>query len=457
MHHFCTCACSALAVSIFAGSVSAGTGNQLFKLLPDNGAADDEFGTSVGVSGSIAVVGSLRADNGASNTGAAYLFDVVTGLQMAQLVSAATDANDQFGGAVAISGQTAVVGAQQNNVNGSGAGTVYVFSTATGALIHTLLANDTTGSEAFDLFGGAVGIDGQTVVIGAVGANSAGAQAGAAYIFDAMTGMQSARIAPASLSAGDRFGGAVAISGDIAVIGAVGDDENGSNAGAAYIYHTITQSLTRITPDDAQAGDEFGSAVAIDDGIAIIGAQSDDDNGSQAGSAYVYDTATGQFLFKLLTDDGISNDRFGASASISGTTAVVGAFATDGAGGNSGSAYLFDTTTGLQFAQITADDAASNDEFGTAVAIDGDSIVIGAHEDTNANGSDAGAAYAFGASSPPCLGDCDDSGTINFNDLVSMLFEFGNPTPSDECNADGVGIVDFNDLVATLFLFGPCP
>jgi len=58
---------------------------------------------------------------------------------------------------------------------------------------------------------------------------------------------------------------------------------------------------------------------------------------------------------------------------------------------------------------------------------------------------------------PPCLGDCDDSGTINFNDLVSMLFEFGNPTPSDECNADGVGIVDFNDLVATLFLFGPCP
>ena len=147
-----------------------------------------------------------------------------------------------------------------------------------------------------------------------------------------------------------QFGSAVAISGNIAIIGASGDDFNGVNSGSAYLFDVASgQQLFKLVPGDGAINDRFGGSVAISGSVAIVGAAGDDDNGTDSGSAYLYDTTTGlQIGPKLLASDGIAGDVFGVSVGISGTIAIVGSRTYDVISFFPGSAYLFDTTTGLQ-------------------------------------------------------------------------------------------------------------
>ena len=136
----------------------------------------------------------------------------------------------------------------------------------------------------------------------------------------------------------------------------------------------LGDQLFKLLPDDGAEEHYFGSSVAISGETAIVGVSSDDDNGEYSGSAYLFDTTTGQQLAKLLPDDGAALDHFGRSVAISGTTAIVGAFLDDDACPsdplcNSGSAYLFDITTGEQIAKILAADGAAEDFFAMSVAI----------------------------------------------------------------------------------------
>ena len=127
----------------------------------------------------------------------------------------------------------------------------------------------------------------------------------------------------------------------------------------------LGDQLFKLLPDDGAAYDEFGESVAISGATAIVGASHDDDNGSGSGSAHLFDTTTGQWIAMLLPDDGASGDRFGVSVAISGTTAIVGAYVADNVdnGINSGSAYLFDTITGQQLAKLLPSDGAAFDGF----------------------------------------------------------------------------------------------
>ncbi len=119
-------------------------------------------------------------------------------------------------------------------------------------------------------------------------------------------------------------------------------------AAAASILSTapahadLGDQLAKLLPDDGAADDEFGRSVAISGTSAIVGAYLDDDDGTDSGSAYLFDTTTGQQIAKLLADDGAAEDRFGISVAISGATAIVGANRDDDNGNASGSAYLFD-------------------------------------------------------------------------------------------------------------------
>ncbi len=120
----------------------------------------------------------------------------------------------------------------------------------------------------------------------------------------------------------------------------------------------LGDQIAKLLPDDGAAGDRFGLSVAISGTTAIAGAYWDDDNGKQSGSAYLFHPATGQQLAKLLPNDGAAGDNFGVSVAISGTTAIVGVHLDDDDGSHSGSAYLFDTTTGQQIAKLLPDDGA---------------------------------------------------------------------------------------------------
>ncbi|MHC4527042.1 MAG: right-handed parallel beta-helix repeat-containing protein, partial [Planctomycetota bacterium] len=207
-----------------------------------------------------------------------------------------------------------------------------------------------------------------------------GHRTGSAYVFDLTTGFQLAKLTTSEAWSYHEFGWSVAIDGNTAIIGAPYDDSTGSySTGSAYLFDVTTGTqLAKLTASDASSYDDFGFCVAIDGNTAIIGAPSDDDAGSSSGSAYLFDVTTGTQVAKLTASDAAPYDEFGRCVAIDGNTVIIGAPRDDDAGGWSGSAYLFDVTTRTQVAKLTASDAAPYDEFGASVAIDGSTAIVGA-------------------------------------------------------------------------------
>ena len=449
----------------------ADLGDQLFKLLADDGAAGDLFGFSVAISGApgmeMAIVGARRDDDNGSTSGSAYLFDTATGQQIAKLLPNDGAAADAFGWSVGISGTTAIVGAPGHDDNGTGSGSAYLFDTTTGLQINKLLPKD---GAIGDSFGNSVAISGSIAVVGAMFNDDACpgiplCDSGSAYLFDTTTGKQIVKLLPDDIAGNMRFGNSVAISGTIAIVGAYWDNDNGPTSGSAYLFDTITgKQLAKLLPDDGATHDWFGRSVGISHkpgmNVAIIGAPLDDDNGTDSGSAYLFDTITGQQIAKLLPDDGGELSRFGLAAAISGTpgkeTAIVGAWSDSDNGYQSGSAYLFDAITGKQLDKLLPDDGAQGDEFGWSVGISGATAIIGAVHD-NDNGFHSGSAYLFDAAAPGnCPWDIDDNGIVGASDLLALLANWGTD-PDGPPDFDGDGNVDQSDLAVLLTNWGPCP
>jgi len=384
-----------------ANPIHAEVGEQLGKILPDDGAATDRFGCDVAISGNNAVVGAAYdADNGPIS-GSAYLvrFGSIMGPEIVKLVADDGAMNDFFGWSIAISGNTIVIGAAFDDDLGFDSGSAYLFDATTGAQVDKLLAAD---GASRDGFGGSVAIDGQYAVIGSRLDDDNGSDSGSAYVFNAGTGEQVVKLLAPDGATDDLFGVSVAISGNTAVVGAVHDDDNGGNSGSAYVFNATTGSLiAKLLPADGAADDRFGESVAISGTTVIVGAHHDNDNGSHTGSAYLFDATTGAQITKLVPSDGAAGDFFGFSVAISGNTVVVGAPYDSDNGASSGSAYLFDATTGAQIDKLVSDDGAMGDNLGYSVAIAGNTTVAGSWGDDD-NGQDSGSAYLFGAGPDRC-------------------------------------------------------
>jgi len=261
--------------------------------------------------------------------------------EVAKLVASDAQANDNFGGSVAVSGDTAVIGAYSEATGGSDAGAAYVFTRSGGAWTQQakLLASD---AQANDYFGYSVAVSGDTAVIGAYAEDTGGSTAGAAYVFTRTGGSwtQQAKLMASDAQASDFFGASVAVSGDTAVIGAYREATGGSTAGAAYVFTRTGGSWTqqaKLMASDAQGNDFFGASVAVSGDTAVIGAYSEDTGGSDAGAVYVFTRSGGAWTqqAKLLASDAQSSDQFGFSVAVSGDTAVIGALSAD-------AAYIFE-------------------------------------------------------------------------------------------------------------------
>ncbi|RKZ12256.1 hypothetical protein DRQ53_15040, partial [bacterium] len=385
-------------------------------------ARGDGFGVSASISGDTAIVGAIGDDDNGSTSGSAYIFQRDQGGpdawgQVAKITADDGTASDYFGGSVSISGVTVVVGADRDDDNGSNSGSAYIFQRDEGGLdawgqVAKITADDGTAS---DYFGGSVSISGDTVVVGAEGDDDLGFGSGSAYVFRRDQGGpdtwgQVVKITPSDGAANDSFGISVSISGDTVVVGADRDDDNGDESGSAYLFQRdqggpgAWGQLAEIYASDGADFDRFGRSVAISGDTAVIGAHHDDDNGDSSGSAYVFHRdqggpdAWGQ-VAKITADDGAAWDRFGESAAISGDRAIVGAQDDDDFGPNSGSAYVFRRDQGGldawgQFAKITAADGASQDYFGISVSISGDTALVGAYGDDDLDPG-SGSAYVF--------------------------------------------------------------
>lgn len=228
-----------------------------------------------------------------------------------------------------------------------------VLSASADTTDHLFKLTPTTGGTPF-VFGNAVGVSGTTGIVGSTGESTNGSFSGAAYLYNLTTGQELFTLHPNDGDDFDVFGFGVAIDGAVAIIGAPQNDDFGDNSGSAYLFDVATgQQQIKLIPNDSQFGDKFGFSVALDGGLAVIGAPEDSDNGNFSGSAYIFNAVTGQQLFKLLPADGQFSDNFGMSVAISGNTVIVGSWHDDDLGNGSGSAYLFDATTGLQITKIT--------------------------------------------------------------------------------------------------------
>jgi len=206
------------------------------------------------------------------------------------------------------------------------------------------------GAEV-DQFGGSVAVSGDTAVIGASYDDDNGVESGSAYVFTrdgAGVWTEVAKLLPADGAGLDWFGRSVAVSGDTAVIGALGDDDNGVISGSAYVFTRdgagVWTEQAKLLAADGAEGDDFGVSVAVSGDTAVIGARRDDALGSNSGSAYVF-TRDGAGVWteqaKLLAADGADGNFFGWSVALSGDTAVIGAYGDDDNGYYSGSAYVF--------------------------------------------------------------------------------------------------------------------
>lgn len=204
----------------------------------------------------------------------------------------------------------------------------------------------------------------------------------------------------------DNFGGPVVVDGDIALIGAIGDDDLGDGSGAVYVFTRdsggVWTQQQKLTASDAIADYGFGIDIALDGDTAVIGKESFDFFYPTEGAAYVFTRdSSGVWTEKqkLTAFDGYAGDLFGQSVAISGNTIIVGADGDDDLGTYSGSAYVFTSDSAGDWnvqQKLTASDGEFADWFGDSVDIDGDTAVITATGyDYNGSIADSGAAYVF--------------------------------------------------------------
>ncbi len=430
--------------------------------------ANDQFGWSVAVAGDIAVVGAPQesssatgingnqGDSNAASSGAAYVFYRTGGVwkQEAYLKASNTEAQDMFGGSVASAGDFVVVGASEEDsgiggVNTANAqisnarpnsGAAYVFVRSIDGFWSQQAYLKASNPANLDRFGWSMSASGETVVIGAPDQDQATdgtAGAGAAYVFTRNAGVwtEQALLKASTPNGDDRFGASVAISGEVAAVGAEREDSNaagvngdeininGLNSGAAYVFRRNGNVWNReayLKASNTGDGDAFGWSVAVAADTVVVGANLEDSNASGvnhptgqgdnsasgAGAAYVFARTGGVWSQQayLKASDTLANNAFGYSVVTSGDTVVAGA----PVAGASGAAYVFTRGGGVwsQVSLLKASNAEPGDAFGQAVALSGSTLIAGAfREDSNARGVngnqadnsalESGAAYVF--------------------------------------------------------------
>ena len=367
--------------------------------------------TSVAISGDTAIVGANGAIVGANSQGAAYVFVRIGGawIEQQKLVAADGASLDYFGISVAISGETAIVGARFDDIGaGTDQGSAYVFvrSGTTWTQQQKLTAANAANN---DRFGWSVAINGETAVVGAVGANNG---RGSAYVFvrNGTAWIQQQQLTAADGALNDFLGLSVGISGETVIVGAPSASVGGnSEQGAAYVF--VRNGATwvqqqKLTAADGAPQDNFGQSVGINGETAIVSAPRDDVGANvDQGSAYTFvrNGTTWTQQQKLTAADGVPNDIFGQSVAISGETVIVGANFADVSAANQGAAYTFTRsgTVWTQLQKVVAPDAAANDSFGWSVSISGERAIVGALNKTIGTNVGQGAAYIFATVLPP--------------------------------------------------------
>lgn len=328
----------------------AATGRQIAKLLPLDGAAGAAFGTSIAIADGLVAIGAPQDEHDGVASGSVYVFEVASGNQLAKLTPDDADAGDLFGASVDIANGLVAVGAMGNDDLGDASGAAYVFDASTGLQLAKILPESGAANMAF---GVSIAIDENNVAVGSrtYFELSKGFTLGAVRLFDLANGQLVHTLTASNGTWTDFFGEAIDMDNGYVAVGAWARSIFFDHSGAAYIFDASTgEQLHYIFPSDGHDRDHFGLSISISDGIVAIGADQDGDNGWVAGSAYLYDALTGAQIDKLLASDGSQFDYFGTSIAIDNGVVAVGAIGDEDNGSDSGSVYVFGRGRRLQFA-----------------------------------------------------------------------------------------------------------
>ena len=243
-------------------------------------------------------------------------------------------------------------------------------------------------------------ISGDVALVGADGDDDNYASSGSAYVFrwNGSNWVQEQKLLASDGVSGDWFGGAVSIDGNVALVGAQGNDDTDYNSGSAYVFRWNGSNWVEeqeLLPSDGAAFDFCGESVSVDGNVALVGAVEDDDKGDDSGSAYVFRWNGSNWVQeqKLLPSDGAADDYFGVSVSISGNAALVGA---EGDYGRSGSAYDYrwNGSNWVEEQKLVASDGAYYDYFGASESISSNEALVGADRNDD-KGNQSGSAYVY--------------------------------------------------------------
>lgn len=393
----------------------------LHTLSNPSSALNDNFGSSVTMAGSRVAIGMELDDQGGEDSGVACVYDLGSATPTSPVLTLANpgaSSGDEFGHAVALFGNRLLVAAPDDNVGiSSDVGSGYLFDLSSATPATPLLTFNNPSPSSHEEFGFAVALSGNLAAVGCQKDDKVASNAGSVSLFDlgaAFPEQPWLVIDNPGPSTNDYFGTAVAAAGTKVVISAYQDDTGGNNAGTVYIYDTTSSTpgvpIRTLLNPSPQLQDQFGNAVAISGNLVVVGCAKNDVGATDAGSAYVYDLTSATPTMPVLTLDNpapATDDWFGYSVSISGSKVVVGAHQNDATGAiDAGSAYVYDlasATPSLPVLTINNPDPTADDEFGYSVAISGGKILIGCPLD-NAGAADAGSAYLYDlASATPHL------------------------------------------------------
>ena len=380
------------------------------KLTAFDGDSTDLFGRSNDLCFNYSAVGANEDDNeNGINAGAAYIYKRDnTGWVFQQKVVASDGAEeDNFGYSVGVSDKYIIIGSPWDDDAGEKSGSAYIFKRDGDTWVETAkLTADDAGED--NRFGITVAIrdNGNTAVVGAFFDDDFGTRTGSAYVYERMddeSWTQVTKLLPDDAAEGDWFGVSIDIDSYTIAIGSRFDDnENGVDAGAVYLFQEVDLEWVqqkKIIANDGTAGDRFHQVALHGDRLAI-GASYDDDKGTSSGSVYIYKWQENDWIEeqKIISPepDDVPSDYFGASLDIVGNRLIIGAYGNDEWGENAGKAYLY-RHNGTQWdleRVIVPVDIDDGDWFGLPVTMNRGTIMISSRQDDD-NGNNSGSVYSY--------------------------------------------------------------
>ncbi len=416
-----------------AGDCAVGAGTRL--IAPDL-AAFDLFGQAVAIDGDTMVVGAWN-DETPIVSGSAYVYQRQAGVWqfVTKLLPPDGAAFDRFGWSVDIDADTIAIGADSDDAPQVDRGSVYVFVRVAGAwqFQQKLTA---LGGIGGDRLGTSVSVKGDTLIAGAPGNDEQGPNAGGAFVFvrSGAVWTEEALLSDPNAIGGENFGAAVAVDGDLALAGANLSDVAGVNAGAVIPFSRSAGVWTPEAPLSAapllSAGDQFGISLALAGDAAIVGAPFSNAGGTDTGRAFFYRRTSGAWglIDTLRSPTPANNDQFGISVALSADAAVVGLLFGDTGGVDSGGAMVFlrEENVFAFSGALSAPEVSTVDQFGISVAISTEAIAVGASQD-DAGAANSGAAFVFALNCGGLPGDMNCDGVVSVGDISGFVLALTDP------------------------------